>query len=184
MSKGLHSHDIGFEIIESMNDKKLLFLDTSEYFEQPESPLIEITLPGFSKYFVIPYISNDVTIITSGSLGLTDILQRSDNSILPDGIYKIKQKICPYKYIWFVKYFLRTTIIDFQIKQLFNAFDELPNPTKEDIKLKKEITDIFIFIESAKADAELGHTERGQKDFQIAQKKVSKLLEKLTNYCN
>lgn len=161
--KGLHSHNLDFEIIQTNSEDKLLFLDTSVYFETPESPLLEITLPGFSKYFTVNYQPNIVTVLTSNTIGLTNILENSCNSVLPDGVYKITQKICPYQYLWITKYHLRTTMLDCQINLLFTFFDELENPTKQDIQLKKDITDILIFLESAKANISKHNTERGQK---------------------
>lgn len=172
---GLQKHDLDFEIIESRNAKKIIFLDASDYFEQPESPLLQILLPGHRKYFLVNIEAGRINTFNSHTVGFTSILSLDDLVEFPDGVYEFTYKVCPYKTVNVTKYILRTTKFDETLSKVYSKID----CSDEKDCIKKELLDIHILIESAKANTYLGYVDKGGKDFSLAQQKVSKLLNKV-----
>lgn len=176
MPKGVHQNILDFEILETGNVKTLVFVDSSEYYENPEKPLLEVILPGLTKYLLVNIIPRKVNTFTSNTLNITPaILNECDLIDLPDGVYNFKYKICPYQYVNRVKTFLRVTSL---LCRLNIVLDTLNFADCNEDDLKREITDIFILIESAKASAILGNTGRASNKYHLADKKVCILLDK------
>lgn len=178
--KGVHEHILDFEILETGNLKTLVFIDSSQYMENPEKPLLEIILPGMNKYLLVNIQPRKVNTFNSNTLNLTPTILNDCNLIdLPDGVYSFKYKICPYKYINRVKIYLRVTNLLISLKKVLDDLSLSDCTISSDNGIKDAILDIFILIESAKASAELGNKERASNKYHIADKKVSCLLEKL-----
>jgi len=175
---GLKTNILDFEIIPTGNVKTLVFADSSSYSKQPDSPILQLKLPGFTKHFTINIDFGKVNVLNSHLIGLTNVLKNDECSALPDGIYEITYKICPYDFFTITKYYLKSDLLELDIASIFNSVNcntnitELPN-------LKKQITDILILLQSAKSCVNEGYIERGQKDFILAQKKVNKLIQKI-----
>lgn len=175
--KGVHQHILDFEIIETGNLKTIVFIDSSQYMENPESPLLEITIPGTNKYLLVAIQPRKVNTFNSNTLNLTPyILNDCDLIDLPDGVYSYKYKICPYQYINRAKYYLRATKLLNSLDIFLDSFEFSDKIADED---RSTIIDINILIESAKASAELGNTERASNKYHLADKKVKSLLDKL-----
>lgn len=178
--KGIHENILDFEIIETGNLKTLVFIDSSQYMQNPEKPLLEIILPGMNKYLLVNIQPRKVNTFNSNTLNLTPtIINNCDLIDLPDGVYSFKYKICPYKYINRVKYFLRVTNLLSRLNTVLDTFEFSDCTIEADDKTQREIVNIYILIESAKASAELGNKERASNKYKLADKKVNCLLEKL-----
>ena len=176
--KGTHQNFLDFEVVDTGNLKTLVFIDSSQYIENPEKPILEIILPGMNKYILINIAARKVNTFTSNTLNLTPTILNDCSLLdLPDGVYVFKYKICPYQYINRVKTYLRVTNI---LSRLKTVLDTLQFADCNEDDIKEEITNIFILIESAKASAELGNTDRASNKYQLADKKVNFLLDKLT----
>ena len=119
MPLGIHQQNLDFEILDTGNTKTLVFLDSSEYYKEPERPLAEITLPGQTKYTLVNIVARQVNTFNSNTLNLTQVTGESCLTELPDGVYTVKFKICPYKYIFKIKYFLRTNQLTNKLKLIF-----------------------------------------------------------------
>lgn len=177
MPKGIHEHILDFEILETGNIKTLVFVDSSQYMENPESPLLEIILPGMNKYLLVNIQPRKVNTFNSNTLNLTPtILNDCDIIDLPDGVYSFKYKICPYKYINRVKNYLRTTNLDCKLNRFLDTFEFSDKIIDVD---KATIIDINILRDSAKASAELGNNDRASNKYKLANDKVNSLLDKL-----
>ena len=181
MARGIRSHFLNFEVLDTGNTKTLVFLDSSEYFENPETPLLEVTLPGARKYFLVNVAARKVNTFNANTLGLTAVLNNESLIDLPDGVYTLTYKICPYKYLNRTKYFLRATKLHQDINRLLDDLEESDCVMREEKKLKMESVEIFLLIESAKASAELNHPEKASDKYQQAAKRVAVLLKKILN---
>lgn len=181
--KGIHSHWLDFSILETNSPQTLVFLDTSEYFENPEQPLLEITLPGQNKYFLVNIAARKVNTFNSNTIGLTEVLENCNLIDLPDGVYKFKYKICPYQYVNRIKYHLRTTVFQKSLNILLDSLEDSDCSARQEKKLKATLIETFLLIESAKASAELGHVDKASDKYQQALKTVNTLLDKLQNQC-
>jgi hypothetical protein len=179
MAKGLLSHKLDFEILPTSNNKVLLFLDASEYFEQPDSPMLRVVSPGYKKYFTINIEHGKINVISSNTLGWTEILEGDERLDLPDGIWKFTYMICPYDHLQIAKYYLRTNILDSQLKKIYAFIDVDCELEDRESCIRTELIEIHILIESAKANAEFGKIDKATKDFQLAQGKVRRLLDKI-----
>lgn len=176
---GLKTNTIDFEILDINNTKNIVFVDTSTYSEPPENPILQITLPASSRYFIAQIQPMKVNILDSNTIGYTDVLMSACAVDFPDGVYKLVFKFCPYDYYCITKYVLRTTFIDRSIQQIYNSLDLCECPKDDQVAIKKELLDIYIFLESGKANATLGNVEKASKDYSIAAKKVDRLSAKL-----
>lgn len=178
--KGINEHILDFEILETKNTKTLVFVDSSEYMENPEKPLLEIVLPGTNRYVLVNISPRKINTFTSNTLGLTQqVLADCQITDLPDGVYTLKYKICPYRYINRTKYFLRTTALLKKLTKVLDDLDLSDCTISSDRDLRNEIADIFILIESARASAELANTDRASSKYQLADKKITKILQSL-----
>jgi hypothetical protein len=178
--KGLRQHIIDFEIISTGNPKTIVFLDSSDYFKEPEKPLLEVTLPGYSKYFLVNIRARKVNTLNSNTIGLTELLNNDCLVDLPDGIYTYKYKICPYDSLYKVKKFFRTTLLDKELEDLYLQIENPENLTKEDKVFEYQLVEIHSAIEGAKAVANKDE-KKAQSFYKVAQKLISQLKEGICN---
>lgn len=179
---GVHENILDFEIIETGNPQTLVFVDSSQYMEEPDRPLLEVTMPGFDKYFLVNYTAREVNIFNSGTIGLNQVLFENQYLQLPDGIWFIKQKICPYKYIYRTKKFMRVTILLNKLAQLYNEIDLTDCEEKNNRQLELDLTRIHSLIESAKLVVNLNH-KKAFNDYHLANRMVDNLLQKFCKNC-
>lgn len=178
MSLGLKSHKLDFEILPNSNPKTLLFLDASDYMSQPERPLLEITFPGHTKYFLVNVAASKVNTFNSGSIGYSDSFQTNCLVDLPDGVYTLKYKICPYEDVYLQKYHLRTVQIKKDLKKLLRNLDcDISD------RMTRDIMDLMLLIETAEANAEDNYPKKASEQYQEAQNILERLLNKVLNYC-
>lgn len=182
MSLGLHKSILDFEILETGNTKTLVFVDSSQYDGEPDRPLVEVTLPGYTKYFLANVTAKQVNTFNSSTLGWNQVLVESKLVDLPDGIWKFKYKICPYKYIYKVKYHMRVTQLLKKLELLFNEIELTDCSSKDDDELQKIIGKIYILIEGAKSVVNKD-TNKAYEWYQLANKLVEKQLDKFCKNC-
>jgi hypothetical protein len=68
MGLGISKSILDFEVLETGNELTLVIIDSSQYIEYPERPLLEITLPGFNKYVLVNFIASSVNTFNSNTL--------------------------------------------------------------------------------------------------------------------
>lgn len=175
---GTQQYNIDFYIVESNDPKTIVILDRSNYLDQPEKPLLQVTLPGFTGFKHIEYIPQSINVLNSDSLDLTSPCEYDCTAPLPDGIYQITMMICPYDQLYKKVCYLKTTKFYESYQNLLLNFDIADKFHNQD-QLKKDIVDIFILMESAKAEVNRCNVERGMKKYQAATRKllsVNKIL--------
>lgn len=172
MAKGIHQNYLNFFILDTDDTKTLIFVDTSDYMQNPENPLLEVAMPGMNKYTLVNIVARKINSLSSNSLNITpQVLNECDLLDLPDGVWTFKYKICPYEYINISKVYLRTVNL---MKKLNSIVKDIDDTSDEDSK--SEILDIFILMQSARASAELGHIQKASDKYNIANEKVDSLL--------
>lgn len=178
--KGLRRHILDFEIISTGNPKTLVFLDSSDYMSEPERPLLEITLPGYNKYFLVNVAARKVNTFNSNTIGLTEVLNDDCLVNLPDGAYKFRFKICPYTQAYIDKAFMRTTLLEERLADVYEKLDIACDNDNNDVK--KQVVEIHSLIEGAKLIVNRD-IHKANEFYQLASKLVEKLLCKLDKNC-
>lgn len=173
--KGLQKHHLDFEILETNNTKTIVFLDSSVYFTNPTTPVLQLQPPGSTSLITVNVDFGKINTFNSHTLGLTDVLRGDDTTHLADGVWKAIYRICPYNELYTTKHFVR---FEYNNECLFKIYENLDTECCEDKynSVKKQLMDIYILMESAKANAYLNNTDKAIKDFNLVSKKVSKLL--------
>lgn len=110
---------IDFQVYDSNDPKKIIVLDTSIWsFIESKRAVIEVKIPGSSKYVRYDYTKNGVTILNSINLGLNCVDCGKINLYdLPDGIYEITVKGSPASFNK-TRYYLKTTILQNKLDQI------------------------------------------------------------------
>jgi len=179
---GLHKHILDFEILETGNTKTLVFVDSSQYMEAPDRPLLEVTMPGFKNYFLVNVNANNVNVFNSSNLGFNTVLSETCFVDLPDGIWEYKYKICPYKYIYIIKKKMRVTTLLKKLEELYNKIDLSECEGKEDKDQERLLSHIHILIEGAKAAVDKD-AKKAQSYYKLADKLITKQLDRLCKKC-
>lgn len=179
---GLHKHILDFEILETDNLKTLVFVDSSQYMDEPDRPLLEVILPGHTKYFLVNVTAKNVNTFNSSTLGLNKALVQSEMLDLPDGIWHFKYKICPYKYVFVIKSVMRVSLLLNKLKSLYQKLDLTECNSKEAAKIDRELTRIHVLIEGARAEAN-NDPEKASDYYNLADRMIQKQLDKLCKSC-
>ena len=176
----IHQQSLDFEILKTGNPKTIVFLDSSDYFENPDRPILQITPPGYSRYLVVNINARHINTLNSLMLGISQTMGTSNPVNLADGVWKLRYMICPYDKLYVQKYHLRTVEIRAKLSQITDYLDFSDCDVKEDQKIKLEYVDILLLLSYGEARAELGFPEQASDAYHKANKKVIKLYEKLT----
>lgn len=174
---GLDIYEIDFFILDNNNPKTLVIFDQSHYLDDPEKPIYSITLPGYHTVVNIPYVINQINVINSNLLGLTNAFCNGDLIDLPDGVYEITQAVCPYTELFNTKLFLKTTRLECNYDKILLQIGSKPLEKQ----FKDEVINIDILIRSAKAEVKYGNREKGQEKYLAALEKVNILTKKINS---
>jgi hypothetical protein len=172
-------NNLDFEILDTDNTKIIVFIDASTYVDtNPEKPLLEVVLPGFNQYFLVNIAHSQVTIMNANTIGITNTFSNDYNCLsdLPDGVWEFTYRICPYDKVYIKKYVLRAAQLNKKLNLVYKQLENSDCSLKEDRKLKNKLTDINIFIETAKAYAEDCNQEKASNFYQIADKFTNDLI--------
>ena len=182
MPLGFHKNDLSFEIIDTGNEKTFVFVDCSQYIKMPDSPILEASLPGFCEKAIAEIRFDQVNTLNSYSLNLNKAQRESQLLILPDGVWKLKYKICPYEYIHTKKNYLRITTLNNKLKQVYNSLDLYACDSQTSDYLKHQLIDINILIEGAKAAVNV-HPHKAEEYYKSADTLVNSILRKHCSTC-
>lgn len=169
---------INFLILESDDPTTIVIQDISSYIGVPEQPLIDVVLPGFTGYVSNSYNPGGLKVLDALSLDLICEDTCSGQVLLPDGVYQITMKVCPYEELFKSKCFLKTSIFNRDMSSFLLKIDRALQCYDVD-KLTNELLEIDLLIESAKAEAKICNVEVATHKYQHAVKKLSKLIDKV-----
>lgn len=172
------SYNIDFSILEDNNPNTLIILDKSTYLDTPEKPLLDIVLPGYTGYLEVPYKPGTISLYNSDSLTLTEPCDDGSVAPLPDGVYQVTMKICPYDTFFATKCYLKTSSFNALYEELLLNY---PNNSScfDQKQLKNEIMDIDILIQSAKAEANRCNVQRASSKYQAASDRLAFVTQQL-----
>lgn len=181
---GIHRNYLDFEILQTDNLKTLVFLDCSSYINPPEKPLIEVYLPGFDRYLLAGIVANQVNTLNSNTLGLNDSLSIGPLQDLPDGIWTIRYKICPYEYNFVDKTIMRTTYLTQKLKMLYNeiALDSCDCPTEADKYVQNTLNRINLLIRGSELAAS-HDIKKAQRCYHTSNELIDELSKKFCQNC-
>lgn len=175
---GIETYNIDFLIFESNDPKTITLLDRSRYLSTPEKPVLDITLPGYTGFIEVPYTPNSIITLDSDSLQLTEPCDYDELADLPDGVYQITMKVCPYDELFMKKCFIKTANLQALYQNLLIGLD-LPCTCIDEQKLKKELIDIELLIQSSKAETTICNVEKATLKYQTAFNKIQRLIKKV-----
>lgn len=178
----IHKNILDFEILDSDNSKVIVFIDASVYMDaNPEKPLLEVVLPGFNQYFLVNIAHDQVNVLNANSLGITNTFSGDYGCLmdLPDGVWEFTYRVCPYDLVYTKKFVLRTALLNAKLNTVYKLLENTDCSLKEDRKIKNKLTDIDIFIQTAKAYAEDCNKEKASNFYQIADKFTNDLINML-----
>lgn len=178
--KGLRQNILDFEILQTGNPKTMVFLDSSDYKdEQPDKPLLEVTFPGYNKYFIVNVKARSVNTFNSNTLGLTDLLNNDEMVDLPDGLYKLRYKICPYTTNFKDKVYFRTTLLEAKLGRFYNKLLTTDCSKSEDKTIGQSLTEINMLLAGIPLVASVS-AEKAQAFYTLA----NSLVDKMDKCCN
>lgn len=175
-------YKIDFLILPTNDPKIIVLLDRSNYLTNPEKPRLEITLPGYTGHIEVPYNIGGLTVIDSDLLKLTESCEYNTLVDLPDGIYHIKQKVCPYDELFVSKCYLHSAELEGKFNQALLKIDDVPEYGDKK-GLISELVNFEILLKSAKAEIIYCNAQKAAEKYKLANNKITKLLNNL-NYCN
>lgn len=173
------SYNIDFYILQNNDPKSVAILDMSEYIDQPEKPKVDVILPGFTGHVSVDYVPGSVLIMDSDMLDLTSECDYCDKPDLPDGVYQITMKICPYDELYKRKCFLKTTIFFNSLQEILLQTN-LDDNSYQNRQFKNDILDLYLLIHSASADVARCNVQDGVKKYDAA----VRLLNQINNKYN
>lgn len=171
-------YSINFYIIESNDPKSIVIFDKSLYIDLPEKPLLEVTLPGFTGSVQIPYLPNTLIVLNSDSLDLTKECEYENYADLPDGVYQITMKFCPYETFYNKKCFLKTSNFYQEYQKLLLSLDFTKDSYDQDY-IKNQIINMDILIQSAKAETSLCNIQKAVNKYSGALSILSNINRKI-----
>lgn len=178
--KGLHSNILSFLIPPVIDPKSIIFIDASDYLKGgPETPLLDITLPGYNKFFQVNIKASSINSFNSSSIGLNQVVFQEELLDLPDGVWQFKYKVCPYNYTFVELKHMRVTKLRARLGDLHERIDL----TERNNETEKILSYINILISGAE-DVVEKDSKKAQLYYQTADKLVSKLLDKYCKNCN
>ena len=180
--KGFRQNIIDFDIIRTGNPKTLVFVDSSNYIEEPDRPLLEIIFPGYNKFLLANVVARQVNTFNSNTLGFTDLLNVDCLVELPDGVYRLKYKVCPYTVNYKVKHIFRSVLLEEKLKFIYDKLDISPCNIKESTTILSGIAEVHMLIEGCHSIA--GTNQRKATEFYaLAMKLVTNIIKKLDKIC-
>lgn len=177
----IETYKIDFLILESNDPKVIVLLDRSVYLDNPEKPLLEVTLPGFTGYIEVPYNINGITVLDSDVLKITESCDYDYLADLPDGVWHIRQKVCPVDELFESKCYLKTQRLQEEFNALLLTISESCYDGVDKTEVNNDIIDIEILIKVAKLEAGRCNAQTAIAKYNAANRKITRLFNKINN---
>lgn len=162
------------DLIISSDDTHLVLNDASLYNKDVPvtSPIYRVTIPNFNMYVDLEYIPSTVLNVNSNLLLLTNSPNLDGLCPLPDGIYKIRQSVCPNDVIFRdYSYFKGDT--------LFRKISDFVCCNSNDSSALEKVYDVIMGLEMAKHYTQCGD----DKSANISYSTALALLNSLNSCC-
>lgn len=136
-----------------LNPKYLSIVDMSTYNTDipVTNAMYRITLPNFNKYVDVAYTPGTMLHINSNLLMLTNTADPDQLCELPDGLYKIRQSVCPNDQLYFEYVFFKVDSAMSEVKGLVCEAVCDSDMTDKAYEIKKSLDIAKILAESCNA---------------------------------
>lgn len=166
---------IDFEVLKTNSCKSLKVLDMSNWsIAESDGAYISILTPGNTKPINHVFQKNQINSYNVVSLNLSDIVDYSSLTPLPDGIYTISLMRCLDDPNEVTKYWLQDCQIRCQVARKLISVDLICTPCRKE--LLKEIQDIILFLDAAQAQTDSCNVSKAMEYYRYA----STLLERIS----
>jgi len=166
---------LDFLVIPTYNTKTLGIADNSIYSEAPQSPTLEVTVPGFG-LVSIPFVPDDFNVLNSAVLELT--APGEEIIPIPDGIYTIKYSIAPAYANYVTKNIFRVEQLQEKFDEAFMRLDMMECDSAIKKQSKVELYTVYFLIQGAIAAANNCNIDVANKLYQQASKQLANLKKK------
>jgi hypothetical protein len=144
---------LDFLVINTFDVNTLGVADTSVYDTDPPvvtSPIMHITIPGYTVPVDIPFVPNDFNVYNSAILGLSPV---GVYQPLPDGVYYLKYTVNPATTYFVEKNIMRTARIQEKFDNAFMKLDMMECDSAIRTQAKVNLTSINFMIQGSIAAA-------------------------------
>lgn len=180
--KGFRENIIDFEIIPTGNPNTLVFVDSSTYIEEPDRPLLEILMPGYSKFLLANVVARQINTFNSNTLGYTELLNADCLLELPDGVYRLNYKVCPYTVNYKIKNIIRTTLLEQKLRFVYEKIEASNCSIKEDKTILGDIAEVHMLIEGCHSIVAVNE-KKATEFYSLAEKITKHLIKRLEKCC-
>lgn len=161
------------------NPKLLVLTDLSQYPETPDKPIWQITLPGFDTGIELAGLPGRSLYLDSNLLGFSLNAEACDLLDLPDGLWSICYRVCPYDELYHSGYFFKTSKLQRDFDVVLAGAEVDGNGEIKTCSLA-DFEAVMLMLESCKACARIGHNAKALQRYETA----LKLFNKLKLKCN
>lgn len=171
---------IAFQVLKSSDCRVLMIADQSVYAHLEGGPVyLDILLPGYTTSVEVEFLPHQLNIINANNLGLSDANSSDDLPNLPDGIYSITVRMCPFESFTITKTHLQNCQQLCDFKNRLISLDLLACCSDKNDRTRGILSDISLLIEASEAHAARCNI-KGAMD---CYKKADELLCRLTDLC-
>lgn len=158
------------KFLDSKDPQLLLIADFSTWsFIKSKPAVIEITLPGSSEPIIYSFVKGSINSYNSQTLYTN--CSECEYSDLPDGIFSATIKGSPDTFNYETHY-LKTDVLELELSK--RTIDIGFQYTSEAKSKMEELDKARFYLESAKANVQLGFISDGNRAFEEAQKIIRK----------
>ena len=173
---------IEFEVLRTNSCKSLKILDLSNWANAQNDPAyIEITTPGSTKSVTHIFQKGRPNIFNVVNLNLSDVIDYSSLTALPDGMYKIIVSQCANDPLAVTQYHLQDCQLRCSIARKLIAVDLTCTPCRQE--LLKEIQEIMLFLDGAQAQTDRCNVNKAMEYYQRARTLLDRITDVNEN-CN
>jgi hypothetical protein len=169
------TNHLHFSVIGQDDPKFMLLFDHSIYMnELPQNLVYDIISPGRIKAVRIAGIGNGITAISGSALDPTYTQELLGPAFVPDGIYRITQRVAPHHIFYCEKLYLRTLYLTKKMDEIYVAA-EFHSRDANYTNWKLEMFNTESLIRTAEALCRLDNLKLSSEVYQTAQKEADKL---------
>lgn len=170
---------LSFDILQENDCKKLMLLDTSYY--GGNTVVANATLQVISPFDETPvelnFTKNGITVLNSNTLGITNVNDFDNLSLLPDGLYTAKISICPVDLYWFEKSWYRTCLLECKYDKAFLKLKVQSCEACFSPENIKRLERARIYMYGAKVNAKNCNLKEADKLYKASDKILNSLLD-------
>jgi len=169
-----------FDVIEMNNCALMGIMDISSYSvdsDLVELPTLQVLMPGYPEVVELNYYPEQVTILNSNNLQISNVANPEDLLALPDGLWTIKQSICPFEDNWYEKKFYRLCQLECKF---YSAFLNLELSKCEDCysdEKAKKLNTAWMYMQGVKANVGKCNFNKATTLYEKAEKIVDAILD-------